>query len=162
MWGELGCRAKYMKPEVCYRIAAFWSDRDTRDITGGRNIAEFMEWAEEQDNEEITVEKFQLAAGHRLSEEQIAFVNAAIWGFLSGVLSGSAETLFKRAEVLNGLDAWRRMVRHIDHGRHIRLEALRREVRTLHLKPIKDLDHVDEGAADFKSAMLEVRRDRGD
>eukprot|EP01046_Picozoa_sp_COSAG06_P011648 COSAG06_NODE_668_length_13234_cov_75.848268_6_plen_103_part_00 len=35
--------------DVQYRIAAFWSDRDTRDITGGRNIAEFMDWAEAED-----------------------------------------------------------------------------------------------------------------
>ena len=61
MWGELGCRAKYMKPEVCYRIAAFWSDRDTRDITGGRNIAEFMEWAEEQDPVEIVNQDIVMA-----------------------------------------------------------------------------------------------------
>jgi len=46
---ELGCRSKYNNPNVQYRIAAFWSDRDTRDITGGRNIAEFMDWAEAED-----------------------------------------------------------------------------------------------------------------
>ena len=40
--GELGGKSKYMRPDICYRITAFWSDRDTRDITGGRNIAEFM------------------------------------------------------------------------------------------------------------------------
>lgn len=46
---ELGCRSKFNNPSVQYRIAAFWSDRDTRDITGGRNIAEFMDWAEAED-----------------------------------------------------------------------------------------------------------------
>lgn len=46
---ELGCKSKYMRKDICYRIAAFWSDRDTRDITGGRNIAEFMDWAEAED-----------------------------------------------------------------------------------------------------------------
>ena len=39
---ELGGKSKYMRADICYRITAFWSDRDTRDITGGRNIAEFM------------------------------------------------------------------------------------------------------------------------
>jgi aarF domain-containing kinase len=46
---ELGCKSKYMRKDICYRIAAFWSDRDTADITGGRNIAEFMDWAEAED-----------------------------------------------------------------------------------------------------------------
>ncbi len=118
-------------------------------------LKEILEWAEEEDMEIITPAKFKEAAGHKLDDEQIALVNAAVWGFLSGVLSGSAETLFKRADVLNGLDAWRRMVRHIDHGRSIRLEALRREVRTIHLKPIKDLERVEEGIAEFENIMRE-------
>ncbi len=124
-------------------------------------LKEIFEWAEEEDMEVITVERFKQAAGHRLNDEQIATVNAAIRGFLSGVLSGLAETLFKRAEMLNGLDAWRRMVRHIDHGRPIQLESLRREVKTLHLKPIKDLEHIEEGIAEFENTILKYTQAGG-
>ena len=51
-------------------------------------LKEIFEWAEEEDNEVITAARFKEAVGPRLDEEQIALVNAAIWGFLSGVLSG--------------------------------------------------------------------------
>ena len=32
-------------------------------------------------------------------------VNAAIWGFLAGCVSGAAEAIFDTADQLNGLDA---------------------------------------------------------
>ena len=31
------------------RMAAFWYDRDTPDVTGGMNVHTFMEWLHEQD-----------------------------------------------------------------------------------------------------------------
>ena len=116
-------------------------------------LREILEWAEEEDLEVATVERFKAAVGIKLSEEQVLNVNAAIWGFLSSALTGSAETIFKLAETLNGLDAWRRVTRYIDHGRSIRLEALRREVKTLHLRPLTGLEHVEEGIAEFESLL---------
>ena len=89
-------------------------------------LRDILEFAELEDMEEITIERFQLAAGHALTEDQILTINAGIWGFLAGCITGSAESLFERADVLDGLDAWRRVVRHIDHGREIHLETLRR------------------------------------
>ncbi len=118
-------------------------------------LKEILEWVECEDMEPITPERFKLAAEHKLDDEQRAMVNAAIWGFLAGVISGSAEKIFKRAEMLNGLEAWRRMVRHIDHGRPIRLENLRREVKVLHMRPIRDLEHVEEGVAEFENTIHE-------
>ena len=81
--------------------------------------------------------------------------NTAVWGFLSTALSGSAETLFKRAEMLNGLDAWRLVTHHINHGKAIRLETLRREMKTMHLRPIHDLERVEEGIAAFENTINE-------
>jgi len=63
--------------------------------------------------------------------------------------------MFRRAEWLNGIDAWRRVVRQIDHGRAIRLETLRREVKELHTKPIRSLEAVEEGVASFENTMQE-------
>ena len=59
-------------------------------------------------------------------------VNAAIWGVPSKDLSGSAESLYKNIDVLNGLDAWRRAIRFIDFGNAISLETLRRRLDVVH------------------------------
>ena len=76
-------------------------------------------------------------------------------------MSGTAETMFKRAEVLNGLDAWRIISRQIDHGRAIRLETLRREMKELHTKPIRSLECVEEGVAEFENVHTEYERAGG-
>ena len=114
-----------------------------------------LKWVEEQDADEITERMLELAAGHALDERQREVLNTAIWGFLSNCIFGEAETIFKRAESLHGLDAWRRIVRHIDHGRSIRLGALRTEIRSLHLKPIKSLENVSLGIAEFENKINE-------
>ena len=116
-------------------------------------LKEILEFAEREDMDEVTFERFREAAGHALTEEQMQTVNAGIWGFLAACLTGSAEALFERAEMLNGLDAWRRVVRHIDHGREIHLETLRREMKTIHNRPIRDIHSVEEGIANFENTM---------
>ena len=63
--------------------------------------------------------------------------------------------MFRRAECLNGIVAWRRLVRQVDHGRGIRLEMLRREVQELHTRPIKSLEAIKEGVAIFENTMTE-------
>jgi len=40
---------KYGKPEVIYRTACFWNDRQTKDILGNMNIPQFLDWAQAQD-----------------------------------------------------------------------------------------------------------------
>ena len=58
-----------------------------------------------------------------------------IWGFMGACLPpGTALTLYNRAEDVNGLDAWRTIVRTIDNGLQLRLEDLRDEVRMTHAK----------------------------
>ena len=88
-------------------------------------------------------------------------VHFQIWGFLSGCLRGTAETMFRRADCLNGIDAWRPLVRQVDHGRGIRLEMLRREVQELHTRPIKSLEAIEEGVAVFENTMTEYARAGG-
>ena len=120
-----------------------------------------LTWAEKENMEVVTQQLFEEVAGHALDTRQREALNAAIWGFLSNCISGEAETIFKRAESLNGLDAWRRLVRHIDHGRAIRLEALRTEVRSIHLKPIKSLEQVALGIAEFENKITEYEEAGG-
>ena len=124
-------------------------------------LKELLEWAEKEDMEEISEARFLMAVGNRLTAEQVAMTNAAIWGFLSTGISGPAEATFKRAATLNGLDAWRRMARYIDHGRGIRLETLRREVKMLHMKPIRNLEGVEQGIIEFENTMIEYAQAGG-
>jgi len=57
--------------------------------------------------------------------------------------------------MLNGFDAWRLITRYIEHGKAIRLETLRREVKMLHPKPIPTLEKVEEGVAEFENTIDE-------
>ena len=43
-----------------------------------------LEWAEQEEPETISPERFMGAVGTALRREQVHFINAAIWGFLSG------------------------------------------------------------------------------
>jgi aarF domain-containing kinase len=46
---DYGVRSRYNKSDVCYKLAVFWYDRNSKDITGGRNLQEFMEAMEAED-----------------------------------------------------------------------------------------------------------------
>ena len=120
-------------------------------------LLEILKWAEKHDKAEVTEEALDGVVGHFLERPKQEVLNAAIWGFLSSCLSGSAETIFKSAEDLNGLDAWRRVVRIIDSGLLLRLEELRGEVRMLHTRPMKDLDQVNAGSAEFEAKLKEYK-----
>ena len=102
-----------------------------------------------------------VVASGRFNEEQTLSVNSQIWGFFSGRLTGTADVIFRRADWLNGIDAWRIMARQVDHGRTIRLETLRREVREIHSKLIKCVEHVEEGVAAFENTMQQFVRAGG-
>ena len=46
---EMGVRTKNMDPRILYKMAAFWYDRDTHDVTEGMNVHTFTEWLHAQD-----------------------------------------------------------------------------------------------------------------
>ncbi len=117
-------------------------------------LKELLKWIEAQDSI-VSDGRLAEAVGRTMSEEQLALVNAGLWGFISAAVSGTAETIFKGAAMLCGFEAWRRMVKFIQHGLPIRRETLRREVRALHTKKIKDLDVIDEGIAEFDNTINE-------
>ena len=97
-----------------------------------------LEWSERQ-KEPIGQAIFRQAVGEGLTSwdrdgsptDHAMTFNSAVWGFLSNCVSGEAQTFFKKADKMNGVDAWRRISRFIDHGRDIRLETLRNEVRVI-------------------------------
>jgi hypothetical protein len=80
-------------------------------VTKAPVALEILKWSESHNLELITEAKFLEATAGYLTEAQCQCFNHEIWGFLSGCLSGQAEVHFKRATMLNGVDAWRRVVR---------------------------------------------------
>ena len=124
-------------------------------------LLDILKWAEKHDKTTVTEEAFNGVVGHFMDEFKQQALNAAIWGFLSSCLTGSAETILRSAEDLNGLDAWRRVVRIIDSGLPLRLEELRGEVRMLHTRPMKDLEHVAAGIAEFEAKIKEYKEAGG-
>ncbi len=133
-----------------------WKGKVERHMIGRAPILkEILEWAESCELKEIDIDTFELAVSKKVNPEQALMLNAALWGFLSAAISGTAETIFKGAKTLNGIDAWRRLARFIDHGKAIRLETLRQEVKMLHTKSIASLDKVEEGVAAWENVHQE-------
>ena len=86
---------------------------------------EVLHWAARYDGETIDAAflvKATLDSG--LDQHRIANLNSCVWGFLRACISGEAGTIFKGADVLQRIDAWRRIIAYIDHGTNIKLEAL--------------------------------------
>ncbi len=61
--------------------------------------------------------------------------------------------MFKGAATLNGLDAWRRVVRHVRRGKNVRLDTLRKMVRSP--PPIKKLEEVTVGIMRFENVIAD-------
>ena len=115
-------------------------------------MIEIPKWAEMHDQRKVTDEALRTATEEFLDDRQRGELQ---WSFLAGCFTGPAKTKFASVEQLNGLDAWRQAVRQIDHGMDIRLEELRREIRVIHLKPIKDLESTRNGVTEFEAKMSE-------
>jgi aarF domain-containing kinase len=49
MTKEIGFATRDMNPDVIYKTAAFWNDRDTDDVTDGMNVHYFLEWLDKTD-----------------------------------------------------------------------------------------------------------------
>ena len=119
-------------------------------------LSELLHWAERYEGEKID-EAFLVRAtfGSGLDQPRIANLNSSIWGFLSAFISGEAETIFKGADALQGIDAWRRLIAYIDHGKNIKLEGMRTDMKMLHTRTIKNLETVLIGIAEFELQIKE-------
>jgi hypothetical protein len=96
-----------------------------------------------------------------MSQPQQEHLQGQMWGFLSTCVTGSAAVFFKKALKLNGLHAWRVIVRMIVSGADHQLERLRDEVRAITRKPITDLEHVATGIAEYEAKILEFKEAGG-
>ena len=119
-------------------------------------MLEILEWAERHGDSKVTADNFAMAVQlSALDEPRQEFLQSQLWGFLGQVLKGSALVMFKSADKFNGLDVWRRVVRIMDNGLNNRLEDLRCEMRMIHTRPIKSLDNVPTGIAEFEEKIRE-------
>ena len=116
-------------------------------------LLELLKWAEQHGETEVLDSNVDACTGTFLDPGRREFIQCAIFGFLTGCLRGAALTMVKAATVFNGLDAWRRVIRIIDNGLPHQLEDLRSEVRTIHLRPMKDIENVHTGIAEFDDTL---------
>ena len=114
-------------------------------------LKQLLAWAEKYNGETISFELLARAtAGTPMAPALLESVNGQLWGFLSNAVSAEADTVYKGAEDLNGFDAWRRLIRYITHGAGIRLEMMRTEMKHSYAKPIKNIESVAIGIAEFE------------
>ena len=133
-----------------------WKGRVERHfISRAPVMMKILKWAEEQGLNKVTEAHLAEAIGAKLTDEQQMVMNGQLWGFLSASVSGAAETLFKGADVLQGIDAWRIITRYISQGKDIRIETLRRDMRAAVARPIPSLEKMEEGIAEFEHAIKE-------
>ena len=119
-------------------------------------LMKMLSWAEKWEGEKITEDMLARAThGTYMDLDRLNNVNGAVWGFLSNCISGEMETVFKTADTLQGFEAWRRIVRYIEHGKDIKLEGMRNDMKTLHLRPIRSLEQVPIGISEFEFKIKE-------
>ena len=117
-----------------------------------------LTWAGKFEGESISHQLLMEIAskpGSSMTPMLLDSLNNQMWGFISNCVSSEADTIFKGADDLQGLDAWRRIVKYIDHGKSIKLEQMRREMKTQHLKPIKNMESIAIGIAEFELRLKE-------
>ena len=136
-----------------------WKDRAARYMIGKiPALKAVLEWAEKVElhgQNSIREEEIMYMVGIGMGQDEVRIMNGAVWTFISLCVSDEAENVFRGAEALHGLDAWRRLARQIDHGRATRKELLRREVKDLYQKHIRSLDQVESAVAMFDNKIRE-------
>ena len=114
-------------------------------------LKQILAWAERYNGETISFELLEKATfGTAMTADLLESANGQLWGFMSNAVSAEADTIFKGADDLNGFDAWRRLIRYITHGASIKLEMMRTEMKHSYAKPIKNVETVAIGIAEFE------------
>ena len=116
-----------------------------------------LNWAEARGDQKIGFREIKQKAeeGFWMTEVDVRKANHAIWGFLGLCLKGEASKLYELAAELNGLDAWRLVVRNVQKGKSIQLGTLRRAVRNP--ESIRRLEDVSNGITKFETTLNEYK-----
>ncbi len=121
-----------------------------------------LNWAEEMGDDRITLEVISRKSLQEewMTEASVPRLSELLWGFLNTCLTGEAHTCFETAEVLNGLEAWRLIVRDIQKGKTVRMCQLRKLIRNP--PHIAKLEDVDKGLIRFENLHREYADIVGD
>ena len=65
-------------------------------------------------------------------------------------VTGEAETVFQNANTLQGFETWRRLIKYFDRGKEIKLERMRTEMKSLHLRETKNIEGVPHGIVEIE------------
>ena len=103
-----------------------------------------LDWAERQESKEIDASSLTAAklSGEfvDLDEGNATRLSQCVWGFLNNCVTGEARAIFDGADVLNGLDGWRRIVQDIQKNRWVRREQLRNLIK--HVPKMNKLEDI--------------------
>ena len=94
------------------------------------------------------------------SDRELATLSALLYGFLNTATYGDADDIMVSIPELHGFEAWRALCRHIDSGRTLRQDALRRKMRRP--VPIKSLADVPQGVLRFNNLYRDFREAGGE
>lgn len=91
-----------------------------------------------------------------ITKENVVAISAALWGFLNNCVTEDAEQEFKRAGMMSGIEAWRRLSKTIDNGKAVKLERIRVELRKITQKPMKSIDQISAGITKYENKVQEL------
>ena len=121
------------------------------------DILPILKHAEDLEDIELTPDALEREASSCkwMTELNTRRLSEVVWGFLNTCLQDKARTCFEGADVLNGFDAWRRIVRHVHQGANVRLGTLRKAVKNP--PKIARLEDIDSGITRFENIMRDYR-----
>ena len=125
-------------------------------------LQSILNWAEDMGEKRIT---FELVSSRSLqdkwmAEASVPRLSELLWGFMNTCLAGEAHRCFETADTLNGLEAWRLIVRDIQKGKTMRMCQLRKLIRNP--PQITRLEDVDHGLIRFENLHKEYAGIVGD
>ncbi len=121
------------------------------------DILPILNFAEDLEDTELTPEALQRESNscRWMTEINTRRLSEVVWGFLNTCLTDKARTCFEGADILNGFDAWRRVIQHVHQGANVRLGTLRKAVKNP--PKIGSLQDIDSGITRFESIMRDYR-----
>ena len=109
----------------------------TRNYWVGRtpHMKTFLDWIDRQPDDEITYDILKQVKDSCELMVDIDILDASMqmWAYLNMNLQGDALEIFNNVEVLNGAEAWRRIIKPIENAGPAKQKALR--IRAWNPKP---------------------------
>ena len=121
-----------------------------------------LNWAEDMGENKVTDEIVSARSLQHewMTEASVPRLSEVLWGFLNTCLAGEAHAIFEGADMLNGLEAWRLIVKDIQKGKNMRICQLRKIIKSP--PQIAKIEDVDRGITKFENLHREYADVVGD